>query len=122
MNAHRWPTAALVAALATAGCSHTLENLCENCGVIRKITPRTVEGEPFADLRRGPGGIASFVPGGASAGSRSAAHTVYHVAVRMDWGGVSYYTVGSVDGLRPGDRVEVRFGEIVPLHRDRAMP
>lgn len=112
MTARRWPFAALLAALAAGGCSHTIRDLCENCGVVRKITPRTVTGEPFA--------IAGFAPG--SAASRGATHTVYHVAVRMDWGGVSYYTVGSVDGLRPGDRVEVRFGEIVPLRPDPAMP
>lgn len=119
MTARRWPFAALLVVLAASGCSHTIKDLCETCGVIRKITPRTVTGEPFSDLGR-PGRIASFAPGPAT--SRGAAHTVYHVAVRMDWGGVSYYTVGSVDGLRPGDRVEVRFGEIVPLRPDPAMP
>jgi len=125
MTARELPLAALLSAAlaAAAGCSHTVENLCESCGVIRKITPRTVSGDALMGAPR-PGRMVSFAPGGPGSGAaQSAPRTVYIVAVRMDWGGISYFTVGSVDGFQPGDRVMIRYGEMVPLRpASQAMP
>lgn len=127
MSARTLPRVAVLAATvaAAAGCSHTLESLCEDCGVIRKITPRTVAGDALMEAAR-PGRLVSSSPAGlheGGCGNRTAPRTVYIVAVRMDWGGTSYFTVGSVDGFQPGDRVEIRYGEMVPIRpASQAMP
>ena len=136
---------ALVALLGTvvalSGCRDAISSLfsrCDQCGTIESIAPRAVQGEPS------PGGaIAGAIIGGVvghqfgsgsgndaatavgAFGGAVAGHeieksrkryTVYDVTIRMEKNGeLRHVTVGSRENLRPGERVEIVDGRVLPL-------
>lgn len=131
-----WVAALIAPWLALGGCRDMFAAACDQCGVIESITPQTVRGESS-----GGGAIAGAIIGGvvghqfgsgsgqdvATAGGavggaiagneiekRRNAYTVYKLVIRMDKGGVHTLTVGSIEGLHEGEKVEIRDGRVVP--------
>jgi outer membrane lipoprotein SlyB len=109
---------------------------CDQCGTVESVAPRTVKGKGSGagalagaviggvighQIGSGRGNDAATVGGavgGAVAGNeiekqRNSA-TVLDVTVRMTNGELRHLTVASSQNLRPGDRVEVVNGQILP--------
>jgi hypothetical protein len=77
---------------------------CAGCGEINAIAPR-------------PSGRDIRLPTDAPVYVNAGADVVYHVRVRMDRGGSRDFVLSRRDGLRVGDRVEIRDGRLVPVAR-----
>ena len=132
--------ALLGAAVALGGCRDAVSSMfsrCDQCGTIESIAPRVVQGEPS-----GGGAIAGAIIGGVvghqfgsgsgndaatAAGAFGGAiagheieksrkrYTVYDLTIRMEKGELRHVTVASRENLRPGERVEIVDGRVLPL-------
>ena len=94
-----------ITSILASGCSLEAAVVnCAQCGEIRAIAPRPAS----RDI-----GLPSDAPHAMYAG----AEMVYYVRVRMDRGGSRDFVLPSRDGLRVGDRVELRDDKLVPVSR-----
>ena len=132
--------ALLGAVLALSGCRDAISSMfsrCDQCGTIESIAPRVVQGEPSGggavagaiiggvvghQFGSGKGNDAATVVGalgGAVAGNEieksQKRYTVYDLTIKMEKGDVRHVTVASRENLRPGERVEIVDGRVLPL-------
>jgi outer membrane lipoprotein SlyB len=128
----------LLGAAMLSGCrDNDAFSKCDQCGTIESVAPRVIKGKgsgagAFAgaviggvvghQFGSGRGNDAATVAG--AAGGAVAGHeiekqrksaTVFDVRVRMTNGELRHLTVPPDENLRPGDRVEVVDGRVVPL-------
>lgn len=89
------------------GCSlEAAMTSCADCGEVKSVTARPVHRE----IRLHTDAPEAWT---VSAASAAAGSVVYHVRVRMDRGGARDFLVPRDPGLQPGDRVEIRDGELM---------
>ena len=109
---------------------------CEQCGRIESIQPRAAEGKASTmatiagaivggvvghQFGSGRGQDAATVGGAVAGGyaghelSKQGSHTVYDMTIRMDRGDLRTMTVGNIDGLREGDRVQILADRVAPV-------
>ncbi len=133
----------LGATFALSACRDVLSNpfaRCDECGTIESITPRVEQGETGAggalagaiiggvighQFGSGRGNDAATVAGAAGGAitgheieKRRNRYTVYDLVIRMEKGDARHVTVASRENLRPGDRVEIVDGRVLPLSRE----
>ena len=126
--------------IALSGCRDALSSMfskCDACGTIESITPRRVQGDTSGggavagaiiggvvghQFGSGKGNDAATVVGalgGAVAGNEieksQKRYTVYDLTIKMEKGDVRHVTVASRENLRPGERVEIVDGRVLPL-------
>lgn len=101
------PLSGLTLALMLGGCSlEAAMATCADCGEVKSVTVRPVHRE----IRLHTDAPEAWAVGAVDAATRN---VVYHVRVRMDRGGSRDFLVPRDPGLRPGDRVEIRRGELM---------
>ena len=89
------------------GCSlEAAMTRCANCGEVKSVTARPVHRE----IRLHTDAPEAWTTGAASAATGG---VVYHVRVRMDRGGARDFLVPRDPGVHPGDRVEIRDGDLM---------
>ena len=126
----------LLGAALLGGCRE--EARCDQCGTIESVAPRVVKGKgtgagavigavvggvvghQFGSGRGNDAAPVGGAVGGAVAGNeierRRKSSTVFDVTIRMQNGELRHLTVPVAENLRPGDRVEVVDGRILPVH------